>query len=39
MRKWTKELALKYISKAQEHGLKYWSAKDYLKNHGGKNDK
>lgn len=31
--RWTKELALAYIKKAREHGLKYWSARDYLKNH------
>lgn len=33
MRKWTKESALAYIQKAKEHGLTYWSAMDYLKNH------
>lgn len=31
--KWTKETALDYIKNAKEHGLKYWSAMDYLKNH------
>ena len=32
-RKWTKETAEKYIAKAKEKGLTYWSAKDFLKNH------
>lgn len=32
-RKWTKESAERYIAKAKEKGLTYWSAKDFLKNH------
>jgi len=32
-RKWTKESAERYIKKAKEKGLTYWSAKDFLKNH------
>ena len=32
-RKWTKETAERYIAKAKEKGLTYWSAKDFLKNH------
>ena len=32
-RKWTKDSAEKYIKKAKEKGLTYWSAMDYLKNH------
>ena len=32
-RKWTKLSAKEYIKNAKEKGLKYWSAKDYLKNH------
>lgn len=32
-RKWTKESAKRYIDNAKEKGLKYWSAKDFLKNH------
>ena len=31
--KWTKQKAEEYIKKCKEKGLKYWSAKDYLKNH------
>ena len=31
--KWTKESAERYITKAKEKGLKYWSARDFLKNH------
>ena len=31
--KWTKQKAEEYIKKRKEKGLKYWSAKDYLKNH------
>ena len=31
--KWTKESATNYIKHAKEKGLKYWSAKDFLKNH------
>lgn len=33
MKKWTKESAERYIAKAKEKGLTYWSAKDFLKNH------
>jgi hypothetical protein len=32
-RKWTKQSAENYISKAKEKGLTYWSAIDYLKYH------
>lgn len=32
-RKWTKQTATEYISRAKEKGLTYWSAKDYLKHH------
>ena len=32
-RKWTKESATNYIKNNKEKGLKYWSAKDFLKNH------
>ena len=32
-RKWTKETAERYIAKAKEKSLTYWSAKDFLKNH------
>ncbi len=36
-RKWTNETAQQYIEKVEfgkePVGLKYWSAKDYLKNH------
>ena len=32
-RKWTKESATNYIKNCKEKGLKYWSAKDFLKNH------
>lgn len=32
-RKWTKESAERYIKTAKEKGLKYWSAKDFLRNH------
>ena len=32
-RKWTKETAERYLAKAKEKGLTYWSAKDFLKNH------
>lgn len=32
-RKWTKETAERYIKTSREKGLKYWSAKDFLKNH------
>ena len=31
--KWTKQTAEEYIRKCKEKGLKYWSAKDFLKNH------
>ena len=31
--KWTKQKAEEYIRKCKEKGLKYWSARDYLKNH------
>ena len=31
--KWTKPKAEEYIKKCKEKGLKYWSAKDFLKNH------
>ena len=31
--KCTKQKAEEYIKKCKEKGLKYWSAKDYLKNH------
>ena len=31
--KWTKQKAEENIKKCKEKGLKYWSAKDYLKNH------
>lgn len=31
--KWTKQKAEEYIKKCKEKGLKYWSAKDHLKNH------
>lgn len=31
--KWTKQTAEEYIKKCKEKGLKYWSAKDFLKNH------
>lgn len=31
--KWTKQKAEEYIKKCKEKELKYWSAKDYLKNH------
>ena len=31
--KWTKQKTEEYIKKCKEKGLKYWSAKDYLKNH------
>lgn len=33
MRRWTKQSAEEYIKKCKEKGLKYWSAKDFLKNH------
>ena len=33
MKKWTKESAERYIAKAKEKGLTYWSAVDYLKHH------
>lgn len=33
MRKWTKQSAEEYIKKCKEKGLKYLSAKDFLKNH------
>lgn len=32
-RKWTKQTAEEYIKKCKEKGLKYWSAKDFLRNH------
>ena len=32
-RKWTKESAERYIKTAREKELKYWSARDFLKNH------
>lgn len=39
--KWTKETAKKYIKRVEEgkaeKGLKYLSAKDYLKNHSKNN--
>ena len=31
--KWTKQTAEEYIKKCKEKGLKYWSEKDFLKNH------
>lgn len=31
--KWTKQKAEEYIKRCKEKGLKYWSARDYLKNH------
>ena len=33
MRKWTKQTAEEYIRKCKEKGLKYWSARDFLRNH------
>ena len=33
MRKWTKEIAERYIKQAKEKGLTYWSAVDYLRHH------
>ena len=33
MKKWTKESAERYIAKAKEKGLTYWSARDFIKNH------
>ena len=38
-RKWTRASAEAYIGRAKEKGLTYWSAYDYLKNHGGKENK
>lgn len=35
-RKWTVASAESYIQRAKEKGLTYWSAYDYLKNHGRK---
>ena len=32
-RKWTKQSAEKYIAKATQKGLTYWSAMDFLKHH------
>lgn len=35
-RKWTKQTAEEYVKvygKCKDKGLKYWSAKDFLKNH------
>ncbi len=38
MKKWTKESAERYITRIDKaygiKGLTYWSARDYLKNHG-----
>ncbi len=35
-RKWTRASAEAYLERAKEKGLTYWSAYDYLKNHGRK---
>ncbi len=35
-RKWTRQTAEEYVKvyeKSKDKGLKYWSAKDFLKNH------
>lgn len=31
--RWTKQMAEEYIKSAKQKGLRYWSAKDFLKNH------
>ena len=38
-RKWTRASAEAYIERAKEKGLTYWSAYDYLKKHGRKENK
>lgn len=38
MRKWTKATAEAYVNKAKEKGLTYWSAYDYLKKVGTRNE-